>query len=107
MATKNTAMSKTLSKEDTEFLETVNLLKRYDRTAFNCILCHVIVFKYKEDGQSAFYGSIWHELASLSNGEYKRMIKLYRENQRENPAFYDDLEEAIGFIRSHLIGRVA
>lgn len=31
-------MSKPLSKEDVEFLETVNLLKKYDRTAYNCIL---------------------------------------------------------------------
>lgn len=100
-------MNKPISKDDIEFLEAVNLLKRHDRTAYNCILCHATVFKYKRDGQAAFSGSIWHELATLSKGEYKRMIKLCRENQRENPAFFDDLEASINFIRAHLIDKAA
>ena len=94
-------------REDVDFLKTVNLLKKHDRTAYNCILCHIIVFKYRRDGQAAFNGAIWHELASLSKGEYKRMIKLCRENQRETPAFSDDLEKSINFIHSHLIARAA
>lgn len=100
-------MGNPLSKEDVEFLETVNLLKKYDRTAYNCILCYAIVFEHKRDSQAAFNGAIWHELASLSKSEYKRMIKLCRENQRENPAFSNDFEESINFIRSHLIDRAA
>lgn len=100
-------MNKPMSKEDIEFLEVVNYAKQHDKTAYNCLLCYLIVVEHKKKGQAVFDGAIWKFLTSLSRGEYKRMIKLNRERQREEPAFSADIESTIHFIRSHLMTRTA
>ena len=96
-------VSTPLSRREAEFIEAMNYAKQHNRTAYNLILCFILKNKAEKNSPEPHRSAIRDSISNLPRNEYKRIIKIGRELQRDIPELSAGIESTIQFIRSELL----